>query len=143
MAKNLVIRDVEYNSVPAISIPQKSGGNAQFYDTSGATAAAADVRNGKKFFAASGESTGAMTEKAAATYTPTGSAQTINGGQYLTGAQTIEAVVTSNLQASNIVAGVTVKVGTESDDDSVASVTGTAQIPVISQDSTTKILSIS
>lgn len=84
-----------------------------------------------------------MTEKAAATYTPSASQQTINANQYLAGVQTIEAVVTKNLSAPNIVAGVTVKVGTDSDDDSVASVTGTAQIPVISQDSTTKVLSIS
>lgn len=143
MAKNVVIREVVYSAVPSVAIPQSGGGTAQFYDTSTANAAAADVRNGKKFYGVAGESTGAMTEKAAATITPTASQQTINANQYLAGAQTIEAVVTSNLAAANIVAGVTVKVGTASDDDSVASVTGTAQIPVISQDSTTKILSIS
>lgn len=143
MAKNVVIREVVYGAVPSVSIPQQGGGTAQFYDTSTANAVAADVRNGKKFFGTSGESTGAMAEKAAATYTPTASQQQIGANQYLAGVQTIEAVVTSNLSASNIVAGVTVKVGTASDDDSVASVTGTAQIPVISQDSTTKVLNIS
>ena len=124
--------------IPFVTSDATSAGS-----TSTANAAAADVRNGKKFFGASGESTGAMTEKAAATYTPTGSEQTINANQYLAGAQTIEAVVAQNLTPSNIVAGVTVKVGTATDDDSVASVSGTAQIPVISQDQTTKILSIS
>lgn len=143
MAKNVVIRDVTYNSVPSVDIPQSGGGTAKFHDTSTANAGTADVRNGKKFFGASGEDTGSMPEKSAATYKPSTSAQTINGNQYLAGAQTIEAVTTSNLAASNIVAGVTVKVGTTSDDDSIASVTGTAQIPVISQDSTTKVLSIS
>ena len=143
MAKNVVIRDVTYNSVPSVSIPQNGGGTAQFYDTSGADAAAADVRNGKKFYGASGEETGSMSEKAAETYKPSKSAQTINAGQYLKGAQTIEAVTTSNILAANIVAGVVVKVGTTSDDDSIENVTGTAQIPVITQDSTTKILSIS
>lgn len=143
MAKNVVIRDVTYNSVPSVSIPQSGGGTAEFYDTSTANVSAADVRNGKSYFGASGAGTGAMTEKAAATITPTGSAQTINAGQYLAGAQTIEAVVTSGLSASNVVAGVVVKVGTATDDDSVLNLTGTAQIPVISQDSTTKILSIS
>lgn len=143
MAKNVVIREVVYSAVPSVSIPQSGGGTAQFFDTSGANAAAADVRNGKVFYNASGEATGAMSEKAAATYSPSASSQTISAGQYLAGAQTIEAVTTSNLSASNIVAGVTVKVGTTSDDDHIASVTGTAQIPVISQDSTTKILSIS
>lgn len=143
MAKNVVIRDVVYSAVPSVAIPQQNGGTAQFHDTTGANAVAADVRNGKKFFGASGEGTGSMTEKAAATYTPSASSQSIAANQYLAGAQTIEAVVTSNLTAPNIVAGVTIKVGTATDDDSVASVTGSAQIPVISQDSTTKILSIS
>lgn len=143
MAKNVVIRDVVYSAVPSVSIPQSGGGTAQFYDTSGANVVAADVRNNVKFFGASGEGTGSMTEKAAATYTPSASQQQIAANQYLVGAQTIEAVITSNLTAPNIVAGVTVKVGTASDDDSVASVVGSAQIPVISQDSTTKILSIS
>lgn len=143
MAKNVVIRDVTYNAVPSVNIPTTGGGEALFHDTTGANITAADVRNGKKAFGAGGEITGAMTEKAAATYTPKATSQTINANQYLTGAQTIEAVVTSGLSASNIVAGVTVKVGTASDDDSVTSVTGSAQIPVISQDSTTKILSIS
>ena len=143
MAKNVVIRDVVYSAVPSVSIPQSGGGTAQFYDTSGANTAAGDVRSGKVFFGASGEDTGAMAEKAAATYTPSAIQQVISANQYLAGAQTIEAVVISNLVAANIVDGVTVKVGTESDDDSVASVTGTAQIPVISQDSITKILSIS
>lgn len=143
MAKNVVIRDVTYNSVPSVDIPQSGGGTAKFYDTSTANTGTADVRNGKKFFGASGEATGSMTEKAAATYKPSTSQQTINGDQYLAGAQTIEAVKVTNLSASNIVAGVTVKVGTTSDDDSIANVAGTAQIPVISQDSTTKVLSIS
>ena len=143
MAKDVVIRDVTYNSVPSVDIPQSGGGTAKLHDTSTANAGTADVRNGKKFFNASGESTGSMTEKSAATYSPSTSAQTINANQYLSGAQTIEAVTTTNLAASNIVAGVTIKVGTTSDDDSIASVTGSAQIPVISQDSTTKVLSIS
>ena len=143
MAQDVVIRNVVYADCPEVDIPKQGGGSAKFFDTASATVAAADVRNGKKFFGTSGEGTGAMTEKAAATYTPTASQQSIAANQYLAGAQTIEAVVVSGLQAANIVAGVTVKVGTASDDDSVTAVTGTAQIPVISQDATTKILSIS
>lgn len=143
MAKNVVIRDVVYNQVPSVSIPQQNGDTAQFYDTSGAGAKPADVRSGVKFFGADGEGTGSMSEKAAETYTPSGSAQSIAANQFLAGAQTIEAVVTSGLTPANIVAGVTVKVGTASDDDSVTKVIGTAQIPVISQDSVSKILFIS
>ena len=79
----------------------------------------------------------------ATTYHPSTSDQSIASGTYTTGAQTIKAVTYSGLSASNIVAGVTVKIGDSSDDDCVASVSGSAQIPVISQDSTTKVLSIS
>lgn len=143
MAKNVVIREVQYNSVPSVAIPQQGGGTANFYDTSTANVTKADVRKNVIFFGPDGEDTGSMTEKAAATYTPSSSEQTITANQYLAGAQKIEAVVTANLTPANVVAGVTVKVGTATDDDSVTSVTGTAQIPVISQDSTTKILSIS
>ena len=87
--------------------------------------------------------TASVTTKGATTYAPSTSAQSIASGTYLTGTQTIPAVTTTNLSASNIVAGVTVKVGYSGDDDSVASVAGSAQVPSISQDSTTKILSIS
>ena len=70
--------------------------------------------------------TGTIQSQAAQTITPTNTAQTIAAGKYLAGTQTIEAVTTTNLSAANIVSGVTVKVGTATDDDSVASVTGTA-----------------
>lgn len=70
--------------------------------------------------------TGSITSRAAQTITPTASDQTIPSGVYLSGAQTVEGIVTANLTAENIVNGVTVKVGTATDDDSVLSVTGTA-----------------
>ena len=74
--------------------------------------------------------TASVTTKAAATITPTTSNQTISSGTYLTGTQTISG--DSNLVAGNIVYG-----------KSIFGVAGSAQIPVISQDSTTKVLSIS
>ena len=74
--------------------------------------------------------TASVTTKAAATITPGTSNQTIASGTYLTGAQTISG--DANLVAGNIVYG-----------KSIFGVSGTAQIPVISQDSTTKVLSIS
>lgn len=65
--------------------------------------------------------------QAATVITPTTSSQTaVAAGKYTEGAVTVEAVVCENLTAANIVSGVTVKVGTATDDDSVASVTGTA-----------------
>lgn len=74
--------------------------------------------------------TASVTTKAAATFTPGTSAQTIASGTYLTGAQTISG--DANLVAGNIVAGKT-----------IFGVAGSAQIPSITQNSTTKVLSIS
>ena len=68
--------------------------------------------------------TASVTTKGSATITPKNTSQTIASGTYLKGIQTFEAVTTSNLTAANIANGVTIKVGTASDDDSVASVTG-------------------
>ncbi len=65
--------------------------------------------------------------QAAQTIHPSTSAQTIASGKYLTGDQTIEAVTTTNLTAANIKSGVVVKVGSATDDDSVLSLTGTAE----------------
>ena len=74
--------------------------------------------------------TASVTTKAAATITPTTSAQEIAAGTYLTGKQTISG--DANLAGSNIVYG-----------KSIFGVSGTVKVPVISQDSSTKVLSIS
>ena len=143
MAQNVIINGVNYANVPEVDIPKSGGGTAKFYDTASADATASDVRNNKKVYGANGLVTGNMTEKSSATYIPSTSDQTINGSQYLTGAQTIKAVTLTNLSAQYIANGITVKVGCSTDDDCVASVTGSLSSPVISQDSTTKVLSIS
>lgn len=143
MAQNVIINGVTYQSVPEVDIPKSGGETAKFYDTAGANITAADLRNGKKGFGANGEVTGSMTEKAEATYNPSTSDQTINGNQYLAGAQTIKAVTVNNLAAQYIAQGVTIEVGYDGDADAIASVTGELSSVVVSQDSTTKILSIS
>lgn len=74
--------------------------------------------------------TASVPTKAAATLQPGTSAVTIAAGTYLTGAQTIPAE--PNYVASSIVDG-----------KSLWGLAGTAKIPVISQDATTKVLSIS
>ena len=140
---NVVVNGVQYNAVPEVDIPKVGGGSAKFYDATDTNAGTADVRNGKKFVNSSGEQTGNMTEKAAATYYPSSADQTINGSQYLAGAQTIKKVVVTNLSAQYIANGVTVKVGDDDDDDRITSVTGSLSSPVVSQDGTTKVLSIS
>lgn len=74
--------------------------------------------------------TASVTTKGATTITPTTTDQTIASGTYLTGVQTIKG--DANLIGSNIVKN-----------KSIFGVNGTVDVPVISQDATTKILSIS
>ena len=66
-----------------------------------------------------------VTTKAATTYHPSTSDQSISSGSYITGTQTIKGVTTSGLEAGNIKSGVTIKIGDSTDDDCVTSVTGT------------------
>ena len=68
--------------------------------------------------------TASVTTKAAATYYPSTSDQTISASQYLTGAQTIKAVTVSGLDASKILSGTTVNIGDSADADRITSVTG-------------------
>ena len=68
---------------------------------------------------------GTISSKAAATYYPSSSDQTIAASQYLSGAQTIKAVKLTNVTAANIKYGVVAEIGDASDSDRVASVTGT------------------
>ena len=146
MSQNVIINEVTYNNLPFMSAPKANGqGDAMFWDTSGATIAnAGQLRNGVKAVGADGTVyTGNMTEKAAASYQPSASDQTISANQFLAGAQTISAVTTSNLNASYIANGIVVKVGCAADDDSVTSVTGTLKSPVVTQDPTTHGLHIS
>lgn len=74
--------------------------------------------------------TASVTTKGEATITPGTSNQTIASGTYLTGTQTISG--DANLVAGNIVQGKT-----------IFGVTGNVALPSITQDSTTKVLSIS
>lgn len=73
----------------------------------------------------SGSKTYQLTTQAAQTIHPSATDQTIASGKYLTGAQTVKGVLLTNLSADNIKKDVVVKVGDSTDDDCVASVTGT------------------
>lgn len=129
MAQSVVINGVTYADVPEVDIPLSGGGTAKFMDTSAGDAAAGDMLSGKKAYAGGQLITGNIQSKAAATYTPGTSDQTIQAGQYLAGAQTISG--DANLVSSNILKNVT-----------IFGVTGNLALPSISQDATTKVLSI-
>ena len=47
MSKNVTLMGASYSNVPSVILPQTGGGNAQFFDVSDTTAAAADVATGK------------------------------------------------------------------------------------------------
>ena len=131
MAQNVIINGVTYQSVPEVDIPMSGGGTAHFHDTSDATLdSGGKMLDGETAYANGVKYTGTIASKAAATYTPTTSDQTIAAGQYLAGAQTVKG--DQNLSAGNIRAGV-----------SIFGVAGSLTSATISQDSTTKVLSIS
>ena len=66
-----------------------------------------------------------VSRQAAQTIHPSSSDQSIAANKYLTGAQTIKGVTTTNLSADNIKKDVVVQVGDSADPDRVVSVTGT------------------
>ena len=91
-------------------------GNSNVVDTSAGTATAAQILSGQIAFVDGAKVTGTMVSKAAATYTPGTSNQTISAGQYLAGTQTIAG--DADLIPGNIKSGV-----------SIFGVTGTYNVP--------------
>lgn len=122
------------NAVPVLSINASTGvitGTVSASQNVTPTVSAGYVSAGTAgTISVSGSDTLALTAQAAQTITPGTTAQTIAAGQYLTGAQTIAG--DANLIAQNIKAGV-----------SIFNVDGELSTPVVSQDSVTKVLSIS
>lgn len=129
MAQNVIINNVTYQNVPEVDIPISGGGTAKFMDTSDSNAAAVDILSSKTAYVNGTKIIGQISSKSAETFTPTTSDQTIASGQYLSGAQTIKG--DPNLTSINIANGV-----------SIFGVEGSLSAAVISQDSTTKVLSI-
>ena len=132
MAQNVIINGVTYQNVPEVDIPKSGGGTAKFFDTSSADAAAANILSGKTAYGASGQLTGSMANNGSTggTIGTKAGSYTIPAGYTTGGSVTLTNV--TDLVSGNVLAGKT-----------ILGVSGSLVMPTITQDSTTKILSIS
>lgn len=131
---SVIINSVTYQSVPEVDIPKSGGGTAKFYYTGDADAVAGNILSGKKAFGASGEIEGSMANNGSTSGTISTKAGTVNipAGYTSGGTVSISSTEQAKIIASNIKSGVT-----------LLGVAGSLALPTISQDSTTKVLSIS
>ena len=169
MAQNVVINGVTYQNAPEVDIPKSGGGTAKFYDTSDADAAAGDILNTKGAYGASGKVFGSMPNNGAVdgTISTKAGQYTVPEGYHNgSGKVGISSTEQAKIIAANIKSGITILgqagkstvVDTEIASDAAAAgdimngkmayvggnlITGEATVPTVSQDSTTKILTIS
>ena len=167
MAQNVVINGVTYSDVPEVDIPKSGGGTAVFYDTSDADAGQGDVLSGKTYYK-DGKKTGSMTNNGDTSGDISSKDGTVNipTGYTSGGTVGIDSTEKAKIVSGNIKSGVTL-LGVAGDsnvvDTTIASggaaaaqimsgysafvngskVDGSATVPTVSQDSTTKVLSIS
>lgn len=134
MAQNVIINGVTYQNVPEVDIPKSGGGTAKFFDTADASAASADILTGKTAYGSSGQISGGMANNGATggTISTKAGSVSIPAGYTSGGSVAISSTEQAKIIASNIKSGVT-----------LLGVAGSLSLPSISQDSTTKILSIS
>ena len=134
MAQNVIINGVTYQNVPEVDIPKSTSGTAKFYDTASADITSADVLTGKTGFGNGGSVSGSMANNGNTSGTISTKAGTVTIPQGYTsgGTVSISSTEQNKIIASNIKSGVT-----------LLGVAGSLALPTISQDSTTKILSIS
>ena len=134
MAQNVVINGVTYQNVPEVDIPKNGGGTAKFFDTDDGDITSADVLAGKIGYNASGSVTGSMANNGSTSGTISTKAGTVTipSGYTSGGTVSIDSTEQAKIIASNIKNGVT-----------LLGVAGSLALPSISQDSTSKILSIS
>lgn len=131
---SVVINSVTYANCPEVDIPKSGGGTAKFYDVTEADAAASHVLSGKVFIGPSGQDTGSMANNGSTSGEISTKAGTVNvpAGYTSGGTVSIKSSAVSDCVAGNILSGKT-----------ILGVSGSLSMPSISQDSTTKVLSIS
>ena len=165
MAQNVVINSVTYQNVPEIDIPKSGGGTAKFYDISDTTAAAGDVVSGKYFYTSAGTKTqGSIASKSSSDLTASNLTVTAPAGYYSAAAtKTLSdaSLVSGNIKSGATIFGVsgstnvvdtTINSGGASAGNIVngykayvngSLIEGNASMVSVSQNSTTKVLSIS
>lgn len=164
---NLVINGVQYASVPQIDVPKSGGGTAHFFDTTDATGTLAHVLAPDTVYTKDGKGTGTMPNNGATggTIATKDGTVTIPAG-YTSGgtvglSDTAKAsIITDNIKAGSSILGVSGKSTVV--DTAIASggagagqimsgykgfvngvlVNGSATVPTVSQDSSTKVLTI-
>lgn len=131
---SVVINSVTYATVPEVDIPKSGGGTVKFYDVSECDVAAGNVLSGKVYVGSSGQDTGTMANNGSTSgeiQTKAGTV-TIPAGYTSGGTVGIKSSAVTDCVAANILSG-----------KSILGVSGSLAMPSISQDSTTKVLSIS
>lgn len=131
---SVVINGVQYQAVPEVNIPKVGGGTAKFYDATDADAVAGNVLSGKKFVGSSGEDTGSMANNGSTSGEIETKAGTvaIPAGYTTGGTVSLKSSAVSDCVSGSILSGKT-----------ILGVAGSLVMPTISQNSTTKVLSIS
>lgn len=132
MAQNVIINGVTYANVPEVNIPKSGGGTAKFFDTASADISASDVLTGKTAYGASGSINGSMPNNGNTGGTIGTKAGTVSIPAGYTTGGTISLTNVADCLAANILTG-----------KSILGVNGSLTMPTVSQDSTTKVLSIS
>ena len=134
MAQNVVINGVTYQNCPEVDIPKSGGGTAKFFDTASADAAAGDILTGKTAYGANGSVSGSMANNGSTggTISTKGGSITIPAGYTSGGSVSLASSAVSDLVSGNILRNKT-----------ILGVGGTLDMVSVSQDGTTKILSIS
>ena len=164
MAQNVVINGVTYSNVPSVQIPKSGSGTASFFDISDSTAAAGDVLSTKYFYTSGGTKTqGSIASKTSSDISASVLTVTVPAGYYAS--QATKSCSDANLVSGNIKSGVTIFGVSGSSsvvDTTIASggaaaanildgykayvngslIEGSATVPTVSQDSSTKVLSI-
>lgn len=131
---SVVINSIVYSSVPEIDVPKQGSGTAKFYYTGDADASAGDILSGKVAFGANGSVSGSMANNGATggTISTKSGTVTIPAGWTSGGTVSLDSSAISDCVSGNILVN-----------KNILGIGGTLQMPNISQDSTSKILSIS